>query len=131
MDDATRTIEIERTMTAQVDNTELPGELHEVHRGLRECAQDERCDAVPLACFLDTCAEQKLWVEASSRTYGSLGIAGSELGRPALARAENQITTGEYLTIDNQGCRRALSSGLWEALASHALWAWLFSEKYI
>ena len=28
-------------------------------------------------------------------------------------------------------CRRALSSGLREALASRALWAWLFSEKSI
>ena len=85
MDDATRTIEIERTMTTQLlGNTELPGELHEAHRGLKGCAQDERCGTVPLACFLETFTEWKLQVEASSRTFGSLGIAGSELGRPAL-----------------------------------------------
>ena len=41
MDDATRTIEIERTITAQFEDTELSGELHEAHRGLKGCARDE------------------------------------------------------------------------------------------
>ena len=86
MDDATRTIEIERTMTTQFENTELTGELNEVHRGLKGCVRrDERCETVPLASMLDSCTEFKLQVEASLRTYDSLGIAGSELGRPALA----------------------------------------------
>ena len=56
-DDATRTIEIERTITAQFENTELTGELHEVHRGLKGFARDERCDVVPLAWMLVTCTE--------------------------------------------------------------------------
>ena len=92
MDDATRTIEIERTITTQFDNTELSGELHEVHRGLKERARDERCDAVPLAWMLDTCTECKLQVEASLRTFDSIGIAGSDLGRPALAGLSSLTT---------------------------------------
>ena len=85
MDDATRTIDIERTINTQFENTELPGELHEVHRGLKGGVRDERCDTVPLASMLDSCTEFKLQVEASLRTFDSLGIGGSELGRPALA----------------------------------------------
>ena len=85
MGDATRTIEIERKNTSRFENTELSGELHEVHRGLKGCARDERCDAVPLAWMLDTCTEHKLQLETFMRTLGSLGIAGSDLGRPALA----------------------------------------------
>jgi hypothetical protein len=85
MDDATRTIEIERKITTQFENTELSGELHEVHRGLKECARDELCDPVPLAWMLDTLTEHKLQLETFMRTLGSLGIAGSDLGRPALA----------------------------------------------
>ena len=49
------------------------------------CVRDERCDAVPLAWVLDTCTEYKLQLETFMRTLGSLGIAGSDLGRPALA----------------------------------------------
>ena len=50
MDDATRTIEIERKNTTHFENTELSsGELHEVHRGLEGRTRDERCEAVPLA----------------------------------------------------------------------------------
>ena len=80
-------------MTAQFENTELSGELHQVHRDLKVCAQDERCGTVPLACFLDTCAEWEFQVEASSRTFGSLGIvAGSGLGRPALAGLSSLAT---------------------------------------
>ena len=79
-------------MTTQFENTELPGELHEAHRGLKGCVRDERCGTVPLACFLDTCTEWKLQVEASSRTFDSLGIAGSELGRPALAGLSSLTT---------------------------------------
>ena len=57
MDDATTTIEIERMATKQFENTELPGELHEAHRGLKGRVRDERCDAVPLAWMLDACTE--------------------------------------------------------------------------
>ena len=85
MDDATRTIEIERKITTKLENTELPGELYEVHRGLKGCARNERCDAVPLAWMLETCTEFKLQLETFMRTLGSMGIAGSDLGRPALA----------------------------------------------
>ena len=52
---------------------------------MKGCARDERFDAVPLAWMLDTSTEYKLQVEASLRTFDSIGIAGSELGRPALA----------------------------------------------
>ena len=99
MDDATRTIEIERTINTQFENTELSGELHEVHRGLKGCARDERCDAVPLAWMLDTCTEYKLQVEASLRTFDSMGIAGSKLGRPALAAGLSSLTTWVEETI--------------------------------
>ena len=104
MDDATRTIEIERTMTTQFENTELPGELNEVHRGLKGCAQDERCGAVPLAWMLDTFTEFKLQVEASLRTFGSLGIAGSELGRPALAGLSSLTTWAEEAIAKSKRC---------------------------
>ena len=104
MDDATRTIEIERTINTQFENTELTGELHEVHRDLKGGVRDVRCDTVPLASMLDRCAEFKLQVEASLRTYDSLGIDGSELGRPALAglsslttRVEETIAKGQLL----------------------------------
>ena len=104
MDDATRTIEIERTINTKLENTELSGELHEVHRGLEGGVRDERCDTVPLASMLDSCAECKLQVEASLRTFDSLGIGGSELGRPALAglsslttRVEETIAKGQLL----------------------------------
>jgi len=59
MDDATRTIEIERKITAQFENKELPGELNEAHRGLKGCVRDERCGAVPLA-----------WVLGAGHLYG-------------------------------------------------------------
>ena len=65
MDDATRTIEIERTITKQFENTELSGELHEVHRGLKGCARDKRCGAVPLVGMLETCTEFKLQLETN------------------------------------------------------------------
>ena len=71
MDDATRTIEIERKIATQFENTELLGELHEAHRGLKGRARDERFDAVPLAWVLDTCTEQKLQLERSMRTLCS------------------------------------------------------------
>ena len=92
MGDATRTIEIEQINTTQFENTELSGGPHGVHRGLKGCARDERCDAVPLAWMLDTCAEYKLQVEASLRTFGSMDIASSELGRPALAGLSSLTT---------------------------------------
>ena len=68
-------IEIERTVTTQFENTELSGELNEIHRGLKGCARDERFGAVPLAWMLDTCTEYKLQVETSLRTFDSMGIA--------------------------------------------------------
>ena len=89
---------IERKITTQFENTELPGELHEVHRGLKGCARDERCDAVPLAWMLDTCTRYKLQLETFMRTLDSLGIAGSDLGRPALARLSS-VTTWVAETI--------------------------------
>ena len=92
MDDAARTIEIERTITTQFENTELPGKRHEANRGLKGCARDERCDAVSLAWMLDNCTEYKLQVEASLRTFDSMCIAGSELGRPALAGLSSLTT---------------------------------------
>ena len=99
MDDATRTIEIERTMRTQFENTELSGELHEVYRGLKGCVRDERCGTVPLACLLETCAEYKLQIiEAIMRTFDSLGIADSELSRPALAGLPS-LATGVEETI--------------------------------
>ena len=104
MDDATRTIGIERIINKQFENTELSGELHEVHRGLKGGVRDERCDTVPLASTLDSCTECKLQVEAFLRTFDSLGIDGSELGRPALAglsslttRVEETIAKGQLL----------------------------------
>ena len=106
MDDATRTIEIERTITTQFENTELSGELHEVHRGLKGCVRDERCDTVPLASMLDSCTECKLQVEASLRTFDSLGIAGSELGRPALAGLSSLTTWVEETIAKGQLLRR-------------------------
>ena len=42
--------------------------------------------------FLDTCTEYELQVEPSMRTFDSLGIAGSELGRPALAGLPSLVT---------------------------------------
>ena len=92
MDDAKRTIEIERTTITKFENTELTGESHEVHRGLKGCARDERCDAVPLASILETCAKHKLRVEVNMRTAGFMGIAGSDLGRPALAGLSSLTT---------------------------------------
>ena len=66
--------------------------------------RDERCDTVPLASTLDSCTECKLQVEAFLRTFDSLGIDGSELGRPALAglsslttRVEETIAKGQLL----------------------------------
>ena len=79
-------------MTTQLENTELSDELHEAHRGLKGCVRDERCGAVPLVWVLGTCTECKLQVEASLRTFGSMGIAGSELGRPALAGLSSLTT---------------------------------------
>ena len=72
--------------------------MHEVHRGLKGCVRDERCGTVPLACLPDTIAEYKLQTEANMRTFDSLGIAGSELGRPALAGLPS-LATGVEETI--------------------------------
>jgi len=102
MDDATRTIEIERTINTQFENTELTGELHEIHRDLKGGVRDVRCDTVPLASMLDRCAEFKLQVEASLRTYDSLGIDGSELGRPALAGLPSLTTCVEETIAKGQ-----------------------------
>ena len=125
MDDATRTIEIERTINTQFENTELTGELHEIHRDLKGGVRDVRCDTVPLASMLDRCAEFKLQVEASLRTYDSLGIDGSELGRQALAglsslttRLEETIAKGQLLddvmaqmvAIERSATTRAMTS---------------------
>jgi len=102
MDDATRTIGIERIINTQFENTELSGELHEVHRGLKGGVRDERCDTVPLASTLDSCTEFKLQVEANLRTYDSLGIDGSELGRPALAGLSSLTTCVEETIAKGQ-----------------------------
>ena len=99
MDDATRMIEIEQKITTQFEHTELSGELHEVHRGLKGCARDEPCGAVPLVWMLDTCTEYKLQLETFMRTLGSLGIAGSDLGRPALVEGLSSFTTWVEETI--------------------------------
>ena len=104
MDDATRTIEIERKNTTQFENTELSGEPHEVHRGLKGCMRDERCDAVPLAWMLQTCTEYKLQVETSMRTFDSMGIAGSDLGRPALAGLSRFTTWVEETIAKTKSC---------------------------
>ena len=98
MGDATRTIEIERKITTQFENTELSGELHEVHRGLKGCARDERCYAVLLARMLETCTEFKLQLETCMRTLDPMGIIGSDLGRPALAGLSS-FTTWVEVTI--------------------------------
>ena len=103
MDDATRTIEIERKVTTQLEDTELSGELHEVHRGLKGCARDERCGAVPLAWMLGTCTEYKIQLETFMRTLDSLGIAGSNLGRPALSGLSS-FTTWVEETIKAKLC---------------------------
>ena len=92
IDDAKRTIEIERTIITKFENTELTGESHEVHRGLKGCARDEHCDAVPLASILETCAKYKLRNEVNMRTAGFMGIVGSDLGRPALAGLSSLTT---------------------------------------
>ena len=89
-------------MTTQFENTELTGELHEAHRGLKGCVRDERCDTVPLASMLDSRTEFKLQVEASLRTFDSLGIAGSELGRPALAGLPSLTTWVEETIAKGQ-----------------------------
>ena len=102
MDDATRTIEIERTINTQFENTELTGELHEIHRDLKGGVRDVRCDTVPLASTLDSCTECKLQVEASLRTFDSLGIDGSELGRPALAGLPSLTTCVEETIAKGQ-----------------------------
>ena len=102
MDDATRTIEIERTINTQFENTELTGELHEIHRDLKGGVRDVRCDTVPLASTLDSCTELKLQVEANLRTYDSLGIDGSELGRPALAGLSSLTTCVEETIAKGQ-----------------------------
>ena len=102
MDDATRTIEIERTINTQLENTELSGELHEIHRDLKGGVRDVRCDTVPLASTLDSCTECKLQVEANLRTYDSLGIDGSELGRPALAGLSSLTTCVEETIAKGQ-----------------------------
>ena len=47
---------------------------------------------MPLACLLDTC------IEAKMRTFDSLGIAGSELARPALAGLSS-LATGVEETV--------------------------------
>ena len=70
MDGAIRTIEIEQKITTPFENTELSGELHEAHRGLKGCACDERCDAVPLAWMLKPSTEYKLQLETFTRTLG-------------------------------------------------------------
>ena len=49
--------------------------------------------------MLDTCTEYKLHVEASLRTFDSMGIAGSALGRPALAAGLSSLTTWVEETI--------------------------------
>ena len=54
--------------------------------------------------MLDTCAEWKLQVEASSRTFDSLGIAGSELGRPALAGLSSLTTWAEEAIAKSKPC---------------------------
>ena len=102
MDDATRTIEIERKINTQFENTELSGELHEIHRDLKGGVRDVRCDTVPLASTLDSCTECKLQVEANLRTYDSLGIDGSELGRPALAGLSSLTTCVEETIAKGQ-----------------------------
>jgi hypothetical protein len=102
MDDATRTIEIERTINTQFENTELTGELHEIHRDLKGGVRDVRCDTVPLASTLDSCTELKLQVEANLRTYDSLGIDGSELGRPALEGLSSFTTCVEETIAKGQ-----------------------------
>ena len=107
MDDATRTIEIERKITTQFENTELSGELHEVHRGLKGRARDERCDAVPLAWMLDTCTEYTLQLETFTRTLDFLGIAGSDLGRPALTGLSSFTTWGEATIAKAKLCEDA------------------------
>ena len=104
MDDATRTIEIERAITTKIENIELPGELYEVHRGLKGCVRDERFVAVPLAWVLYTFAECKLQVEASLRAFDSLGIAGSELGRPALSGLSSLTTWAEEAVAKSKLC---------------------------
>ena len=49
--------------------------------------------------MLGTCTEYKLQVEASLRTFDSMGIAGSKLGRPALAAGLSSLTTWVEETI--------------------------------
>ena len=104
MGDATRTIEIEQKNTTQFENTELSGGPHGVHRGLKGCARDERCDAVPLAWMLETCTDYKLQVETSTRTFDSMGIAGSDLGRPALAGLSRFTTWVEETIAKAKSC---------------------------
>ena len=69
---------------------------------MKGCVRDEGCGTVPLACLMDTCAEYKLQIEANMRTFDSLGIAGSELGRPALAGLSSLATTVEVGAIRNK-----------------------------
>ena len=90
--------------TTKLKNTKLPGELHEDHRGLKGCARDERCGAVPLAWMLGTCTEFKLQLETSMRTLGSLGIAGSDLGRPAFSGLSSFTTWVEETSAKKKLC---------------------------
>ena len=71
---------------------------------MKGCARDERCDAVPLAWMLDTCTEYKLQLETFMRTLDSLGIAGSDLGRPALAGLSSLITIVEEAISKEKSC---------------------------
>ena len=71
----------------------MTGEPHEVHRDLKGCARDERCDAVPPASMLETSTAHRLQeVETIVRAVDSMGIAGSDLGRPALAGLSSLTT---------------------------------------
>ena len=75
--------------------------------------------------MLGTCTEFKLQVEASLRTFDSLGIAGSELGRPALAGLPSLTTwvketiakvqllddvTAQMMAIERSAMTRAVTS---------------------
>ena len=66
---------------------------------------------MPLAWVLDTCTEFKLQVEASLRTFDSMGIAGSELGRPALAGLSSLTTWVEETIAKAQLLRRCEGTG--------------------
>ena len=54
--------------------------------------------------MLETCTAQKLQVEAVVRAVDSMGIAGSDLGRPALSGLSSLTTwiSGVEKTISNR-----------------------------